>query len=69
MQPKIIQDLLKIVGSGGMMIIVLAIVLQWTKMIPSEDVMAFIVWGLGSASVGVLIGLLVNTTPKEGTKT
>lgn len=58
MLPNIVQDLLKIVGGGGMMIIVLAITLQWIKIIPSEEVMSFIVWALGCSGVGTLIGLL-----------
>lgn len=58
MLPNIVQDLLKIVGGGGMMIIVLAITLQWINIIPDEEVMSFIVWALGCSVISTLVGLL-----------
>lgn len=58
MQSDLIKDLFNIVGGGGVMVIVLAVILYWAKVIPSEDVIIFIIWALGSASVGTLIGLL-----------
>ena len=58
MQSDLIKDLFKIVGGGGVMVIVLAVIFHWMKIIPPQDVMIFIIWALGSASVGTLIGLL-----------
>lgn len=58
MLPNIVQDLLKIVGGGAVIVIVLAVMLQQINVIPTEDVMVFIVWSLGSASLGTLLGLI-----------
>ncbi|HAS43943.1 MAG TPA: hypothetical protein DCS93_25930 [Microscillaceae bacterium] len=65
MRSNLFKDLLNIVGGGGIMIIVLAIILYWAKVIPPKDVMVFIVWAIGSASVGTLIGLLSKTTDQK----
>ena len=65
MQSNLFKDLLNIVGGGAMIVIVLAVILYWMKVIPPEDVTVFIVWAIGSASVGTLIGLLYKTIDQK----
>ncbi|OJJ16444.1 hypothetical protein BKI52_34730 [marine bacterium AO1-C] len=65
MQTGLFKDLLNIVGGGGVMVIVLAVSLHWMKFLPADDVMVFIVGGLGSASIGTLIGLLYKVSDQK----
>ncbi|WP_299458921.1 hypothetical protein [uncultured Microscilla sp.] len=58
MVPQIFKNLLQLVGGGTMIVVIIAIILYLLQVIPTEAVTSFIVWTLGSASAGTLLGLV-----------
>ncbi len=65
MRSNLFKDLINIVGGGGLVIILIALALYWMQVIPPKEITIFIVWALGSAGVGTLIGLLYQKTNQK----
>ncbi|EAY29026.1 hypothetical protein [Microscilla marina] len=58
MVPQIFKNLLQLVGGGAMVMVIIAIILYLLQVIPTKAVTGFIVWTLGGASTGALLGLV-----------